>query len=482
MTSEIELGPRALVIADLHLDVADPERVEPFARWLDQLGDVTRLVILGDLFDVWVGPAQAREKGAPRVLAALAACTQRGIGIELVPGNRDFLLDRSFAERTGARLHADGFVALCDGRRLLFIHGDTLCTKDVGYVRLRRVLRSRPILWLAPRVPLALGSRVARRLRRESVRALAAKLPDEKSIQRSAVVTAARAARCDTLVCGHAHEFRDERLEGGIRFVVVDAFGGARDAVKVDAKGELTVGESGIGTQSERAQVLLPSAASGPLRLIAIDGPAAAGKSTVARLVAQALGLTFLDTGAMYRAVTWMALERGVDPHDADGCARIARAIKLTFDSTGAIRVDGRPGEPAIRSQAVTDAVSPVSAHPGVRAAIVPLQRIEAEKRGGIVAEGRDIGSVVFPGAGFKFYLDASSAERARRRVNELDQPELYAETLQKIQRRDHDDSTRKDSPLKIADGAIVIQTDGMDARAVAEIMLTRIRSAATAS
>ena len=171
---------------------------------------------------------------------------------------------------------------------------------------------------------------------------------------------------------------------------------------------------------------------------IAIDGPAAAGKSTVARQVARELGLTFLDTGAMYRAVTLVALERGIDPHDEEGCARVARSIRMTFDADERIYIDGRPGEPAIRADAVTVAVSPVSAHPAVRAAVVPLQRIEARKRGGIVAEGRDIGSVVFPDADFKFYLDASSEERARRRTEEIGEPWRFDEILASIRRRDH--------------------------------------------
>ncbi len=209
--------------------------------------------------------------------------------------------------------------------------------------------------------------------------------------------------------------------------------------------------------------------------IIAIDGPAAAGKSTVAKILARELGLTFLDTGAMYRAVTLAVLERGVDPHDEVGCARVARSIRIEFDDE-ALLVDGRSAEPAIRSDPVTQSVSQVSAHPSVRAAVVPLQRSEAERRGGIVAEGRDIGSVVFPHAEFKFYLDASSEERARRRAAEANAPERYAEILASIRTRDRLDTTRKDSPLVKADGAIVIATDALDAAGVAREMLARIR------
>jgi cytidylate kinase len=215
--------------------------------------------------------------------------------------------------------------------------------------------------------------------------------------------------------------------------------------------------------------------------IIAIDGPAAAGKSTVAKTLARELGIPFLDTGAMYRAVTLAVLEAGVDPHDEPACARIARAVHMTFDEDERVLVDGRAAEPAIRSDAVTQAVSIVSAHPGVRAAVVPLQRLEAQRRGGLVAEGRDIGSVVFPEAEFKFFLDASSEERARRRAAELSTPEpatpeLYGKILASIRMRDRLDTTRKDSPLVKAPGAIVIETDELDPAGVAREMLVRIR------
>lgn len=216
--------------------------------------------------------------------------------------------------------------------------------------------------------------------------------------------------------------------------------------------------------------------------IIAIDGPAGSGKSTVARELARELGLSFLDTGAMYRAVTLAALERDVEPIDAEGCARVARSIVLDFDAAGRIRIDGRVAEPAIRGNEVTRWVSAVSAHPAVRAAIVPQQRDEAARRGGLVAEGRDIGTVVFPRADFKFYVDATPGERARRRTAELvqrgerDEPARYAEILADIERRDHHDSTRADSPLKRAPDAHLVLTDGIDAAEVVRRMLAIVR------
>lgn len=210
--------------------------------------------------------------------------------------------------------------------------------------------------------------------------------------------------------------------------------------------------------------------------IIAIDGPAGSGKSTVARRLAAELGLTFLDTGAMYRAVTLAALERDVEPIDAEGCARLARALTLTFDAQGRVELDGRLAEPAIRGDEVTRWVSAVSAHSGVRAAIVPQQREEARRRGGVVAEGRDIGTVVFPAADVKFYVDASPEERARRRALERHEPERQAEFLADIQRRDHHDSARADSPLRRAPDAHLILTDGIGIDEVLRRMLEVIR------
>jgi cytidylate kinase len=211
--------------------------------------------------------------------------------------------------------------------------------------------------------------------------------------------------------------------------------------------------------------------------ILAIDGPAGAGKSTVAQALARELGLTFLDTGAMYRAVTLAVLEKGVDPHDELASAAVARALRLDFDADGTIRIDGRPGEPAIRSKTVNAAVSHVSAHPAVRRVIVPMQREEARRRGGIVAEGRDVGSVVFPAADFKFYLDASPEVRAMRRARETGQPDRYPQILLEMRERDRLDTTRADSPLVRADDAFVIDTDRLDAEGVVREMLGRVRA-----
>lgn len=208
--------------------------------------------------------------------------------------------------------------------------------------------------------------------------------------------------------------------------------------------------------------------------IVAIDGPAGSGKSTVARSVAARLGLVFLDTGAMYRAVTLAVQRRGVDPADGEACARVARALELSFDEAGHVRIDGQPGEPEIRSAAVTRDVSAVSAHPGVRRAIVPIQRAIAAQRGA-VAEGRDTTTVVFPDADHKFFLIASSRERARRRALQSGTPERIGEIQRAIEERDHADSTRRDSPLVEAPDAVRIDTDGMSVEQVVEAVLSTV-------
>lgn len=194
------------------------------------------------------------------------------------------------------------------------------------------------------------------------------------------------------------------------------------------------------------------------MRVIAIDGPAGAGKSTIARALAARLGLEYLDTGAMYRAVTFAAMQRGMDLDDTDAVAAFAREVSLEVGEHGVL-VDGLDATVEIRSPEVTAAVSRVAANSGVRAELRDRQRRWAEVRGGGVIEGRDIGSVVFPDAELKLYLTASPRVRAERRVAEAggDVDEIEAA----IATRDRSDSTRADSPLTEAHGPVVVDTTG---------------------
>ena len=197
------------------------------------------------------------------------------------------------------------------------------------------------------------------------------------------------------------------------------------------------------------------------MKVIAIDGPAGSGKSTVAKALATALGLKYLDTGAMYRCVAFAALRRGVDPEEAESVARLAREFDLRMDEDGTVRVDGVDATIEIRGPEVTRAVSLVAANPRVRQAMVSRQREWATKHDGGVLEGRDIGTVVFPDAMLKVYHDASPEVRAARRSNEV--VELSYETVAAdIARRDALDQGREHSPLQMADDAVIIDTSDL--------------------
>lgn len=193
--------------------------------------------------------------------------------------------------------------------------------------------------------------------------------------------------------------------------------------------------------------------------VIAIDGPAGSGKSTVARAVADLLGWSFLDTGAMYRAVTREALFQGVDVHDAAAVAALADGVTLT--TLPRVTVNGRDVEDEIRTEEINVAVSVVAANPEVRASMVARQReLAAAQPLGTVVEGRDITTVVFPHASVKIFLTASLEERARRRGDESEDS---------VARRDEADSTRIASPLRQADDALVLDTTGRDVDDVAQ-------------
>jgi cytidylate kinase len=210
--------------------------------------------------------------------------------------------------------------------------------------------------------------------------------------------------------------------------------------------------------------------------VIAIDGPAGAGKSTLAASLATRLGLDRLDTGAMYRAVAFAALRDGVDPSDAKSVAELAR--RLHIDVGPCVRVDGVDACHELRGPAVTSVVSAVAAHPEVRREMVRRQRAWVEAHDGGVIEGRDIATVVLPDADLKIYVTASESERARRRAQEVEatahdlDPTAVAADLA---RRDHLDSTREISPLAVAEGAVLVDTTDRSVEEIVEEVLTRL-------
>jgi pantoate ligase/cytidylate kinase len=218
--------------------------------------------------------------------------------------------------------------------------------------------------------------------------------------------------------------------------------------------------------------------------IVAIDGPAGAGKSTVTRALAQRLGLTFLDTGAMYRALTWWVLQQGVDPADPGAVAPLLEGLDLDLSTNGEgqaqIQVNGHNVSTAIRSPEVTAVVSTVAAHACVRQSLTSLQQRLGEQ-GGLVAEGRDTGTAVFPDAECKIFLTASAAERARRRARDLQQQGFEAPELEELERqiaeRDRQDSTRQEAPLRQAPDALLLVTDGMEIEAVIQAMVDAFRA-----
>jgi len=222
--------------------------------------------------------------------------------------------------------------------------------------------------------------------------------------------------------------------------------------------------------------------------IVAIDGPAGAGKSTLARKLAERLGFTLVDTGALYRSVALAAKRAGIDFADQDGVTAVAlglvrqRELVLGRSPTGQVKVwlRGDDISEAIRSAEMSLGASAVSAIPGVRAALLDLQR-QAGENGGVVLEGRDIGTVVFPDAEVKFFLTATPEVRAKRRFDELRQKGhdvTYEDTLADVVLRDRQDSERAVAPLRKADDAIVIDSSGRSIDEVLDEMVRYVESA----
>lgn len=215
--------------------------------------------------------------------------------------------------------------------------------------------------------------------------------------------------------------------------------------------------------------------------IIAIDGPSGSGKSTLGRLISRALNLLYIDTGSMYRAVALAVLEQGLDPNDQDAVVKLAENLEVNLEGDPeSLRtlIGTRDVSELIRSEDVTNTASIVSAISGVRRAMVARQR-ELGRRGGVL-NGRDITTVVFPDADYKFYLDANSNERAERRYREDQLKERQTsleETLADMVERDRRDMTREDSPLKIAEGVIVIDSTGKSIEDVFQEMMGHIRN-----
>jgi cytidylate kinase len=218
--------------------------------------------------------------------------------------------------------------------------------------------------------------------------------------------------------------------------------------------------------------------------VVALDGPSSSGKSTVGAEAARRLGYRFCDTGLLYRAVAWLALQRGIAPDDTARLVPLAAEVALVADPRGRLRrvsIDGRDLTTEVRGAAVDRAVSDYARVAELRAALVPRQRLLAAE-GGIIMAGRDIGTVILPDADVKIYLNASAEERARRRAAErrtTDQGEA-GRILDELRRRDSIDSSRETAPLRIPSDAVVIDTDGNGFDETVAAVITAIEKGAT--
>ena len=233
----ISLPEGTLAVGDLHLDVFDVERPRLFREWCEGLG-ASHLLILGDLFEFWVGRHQLGLPGTAEIVLGVQGLVDRGVGVDVLHGNRDYLLGAPFEAASGARVFPQGVRCVARdgqdraGEATLFLHGDELCSADRSYQLLRTVLRSRTMRALQRGLPLSLQLRLAQSLRRTSVRSTAGKAMQQVQMVPETAADLASSSVSQTLICGHAHRWREDCAEA-LRWIVLDAWGGQRDAVQL---------------------------------------------------------------------------------------------------------------------------------------------------------------------------------------------------------------------------------------------------------
>ncbi|HZL98664.1 MAG TPA: (d)CMP kinase [Planctomycetota bacterium] len=455
---------RACFLSDLHLRGDDPAGV---ARAVDFVAHGRRLgadalFLLGDVYLAWMGRRSLDDPGLAPFRDALAAAAEAGVRVVLVHGNHDFLLGREVERALGVEVAPSGLEVSLGGQRARLVHGDVFCTADRAYHRLHAVLRSPAVRACVEALPVRASGALRDALLSAAKRSTARKTDEIMGLVDAAIL-AALAAGPDLIVCGHVHRPSDRRfvVDGrpGRLVVLADFERTGSHALWADGRLELAPRDARFAPRS------------GPV--LAIDGPAGSGKSAVSRAVAARLGWGHLDSGALYRAVTAATLRLGTAPPPG-ALGRAARELCLDVDEHGRVLAEGRVvPDGTLRSAEVSAQVSRVSADPEVRAALLDVQRGAARRHRGLVAEGRDMTTVVFPDAVARIYLDARPEVRAGRRARQAG--ESAAEGLAALHERDRKDSSRAVAPLVLGAGVARVDTSDLGLEAVVEAVLARL-------
>lgn len=460
---------RAAFVSDLHLRGDEPDGV---ARAIDFVAharrlDVDALFLLGDVYLAWMGRRSLHDEGLRPFAEALAAAAADGVRVVLVHGNHDFMLGRDVELALGAEVAPSGVEVDLGGQRARLVHGDVYCTADVSYHRLHAVLRAPAFKRTIEALPDFASAALRDALLAAAARSTAVKTDEIMGLVDAAIV-AALAEGPDLVVCGHVHRPCDRRLEldgRTARLVVLADF---------ERTGSHAVWADGRLQLLPRDARFAPRA--GPV--LAIDGPAGTGKSAVSQAVAARLGWGHLDSGALYRAVTARAL--GLGPAPPPGAlGRLARALCLDVDEDGRVLAEGRVvPETTLRSPAVSAQVSRVSADPEVRATLLDVQRGAARRQHGLVAEGRDMTTVVFPDAVGRVYLDARPEVRSGRRARQDEAAGVASSEGQAgLHERDKADSSRSVAPLVLGAGVRRIDTSDLTLEQVVAQVLALVEA-----
>ncbi len=461
----------ALFASDLHLCAEQPRGVERACAFLAHARELgaDHVFLLGDVFKAWLGEVSLRDRGLAPFLDALRVTTGAGVRVALLHGNHDFLVGPELERATGVRVAGERLDVALGGQRVRLEHGDGFCTRDVGHQRLHAVLRSRPVRGIGRRLPATTLRWLARRLLAGTEGTTSRKPPEVMDIVDEAVVATLRTGY-DAVLCGHVHVARDQLFDLGARH--------GRLVVMADFE---TMGSHAVYRDGRLECVPFDKRLSCCAGIVVtLDGPAGSGKSSVSRTLAQRLGFACLDSGALYRVVTARALTLGIPLDDGERLGQLARQLDLAVEASGAVRSAGAlvpDGE--LRGPEVSAHVSQVSVHPELRAALLAVQRRTAVTHPGVVAEGRDMATVVFPQADVAVFLDARADVRAARRVAQNPgEGETVDRVRAALEARDARDSSRAVAPLSRAPGAVLLDTSELSQDEVIERLEQLVRRA----